>query len=139
MIPFELIPLISSHLVLSAGPTLFDIPPSFALDRLAATQHHDHTIPPLPPPPPPDTQVVVPQVRTREAVSEALKAAINTTVQRAPDSNSSTLSLSATVTVALNEKANVAPEPPFAIGNIFLSSCPGKKGPPSFDPPSTLD
>ncbi|KAJ7502766.1 protein-tyrosine phosphatase-like protein [Mycena galericulata] len=122
MIPFELIPLISSHLMLSAGPTLFDIPPSFALDRLTAAQHHDRTIPPLPLPPPPDTHVVVP---TRAAVSEALQAAINTAVAPSPPplptfhSNSSTLSL--------HEKANDPPEPPFAIGNIFLSSCPGKK------------
>ncbi|KAJ7124902.1 protein-tyrosine phosphatase-like protein [Mycena epipterygia] len=127
IIPFELIPLISSHMQLSAGPTLFDIPPSFALDRLI-TQQHDHTIPHIPPPPPPTTQMVVTQLRTRATVGEALKAAINTAVAPAlptAHSNSSTLELSLTVTVALDEKA--APEPAFTIGNIFLSSCPGKK------------
>ncbi|KAJ7039260.1 protein-tyrosine phosphatase-like protein [Mycena alexandri] len=134
IIPFELIPLISSHLLLSAGPTLFDIPPAFALDRLTAAQHHDNTIPRLPPPPPPpSTQMVVTQLRSRSDVSEALKAAINTAVAPVPalptlHSNSSTLSLSLTVTVALTEKtAPPPPEPAFTIGNIFLSSCPGKK------------
>ncbi|KAJ6497896.1 protein-tyrosine phosphatase-like protein [Mycena sanguinolenta] len=139
MIPFELIPLISSHLLLSSsGPTVFDIPSSFTLDRLTATQQHNHIIPPIPPPPPPpSTQSVVTQLRTRSAVSEALKAAISTAV--APvgalptlHSNSSTLSLSLTVTVALDEKSakpapQLPPEPTFTIGNIFLSSCPGKK------------
>lgn len=133
MIPFELLPLISSHLLLSSGPTVFDIPSSFTLDRLTATQHHDHTIPP--PPPPPSTQTFVTQLRTRSAVSEALKAAISTAVAPAAalpalHANSSTLSLSLTVTVALEEKPTpqLPPEPTFTIGNIFLSSCPGKKG-----------
>jgi hypothetical protein len=78
--------------------------------------------------------MVVTQLRSRSAVSEALKAAINTAVAPAPalptlHSNSSTLSLSLTVTVALDEKAEPPPpEPTFTIGNIFLSSCPGKKG-----------
>ncbi|KAJ7350247.1 protein-tyrosine phosphatase-like protein, partial [Mycena albidolilacea] len=132
MIPFELLPLISSHLLLSSGPTVFDIPSSFTLDRLTATQHHDHTIPP--PPPPPSTQTFVTQLRTRSAVSEALKAAISTAVAPAAalptlHANSSTLSLSLTVTVALEEKPapQLPPEPTFTIGNIFLSSCPGKK------------
>ncbi|KAJ7497135.1 protein-tyrosine phosphatase-like protein [Mycena latifolia] len=131
IIPFELIPLISSHLQLSAGPTLFDLPPSFALDRLTQC-HHDQSIPRVPPPPVPTTQMVVTQLRTRATVGEALKAAINTAV--APPalptlhSNSSTLSLSLTVTMALDEKDAPPPaEPPFTIGNIFLSSCPGKK------------
>ncbi|KAJ7755692.1 protein-tyrosine phosphatase-like protein [Mycena maculata] len=124
IIPFELIPLISSHLMLSAGPTLFDIPLSFALDRLTAAQHHHHTIPPLPPPPPPDRHPGYP-------VSEALRAAIDTDVAPSLPTfhpNSSILSLS---DPALDEKANSIPypppEPPFTIGNIFLSSCPGKK------------
>ncbi|KAF7362046.1 Phosphatases II [Mycena venus] len=138
MIPFELIPLISSHLLLSSGPTVFDIPSSFTLDRLTVAQHQNHNIPPIPPPPaPPSTQTVVTQLRTRSAVSEALKAAINTAVAPATGlptlhSNSSTLSLSLTVTVALDEKSAPAaplpqPESTFMIGNIFLSSCPGKK------------
>ncbi|KAJ7668402.1 protein-tyrosine phosphatase-like protein [Mycena polygramma] len=134
MIPFELIPLISSHLLLAQGPTFFDLPPSFALDRLTAAQHHDHSIPPVPPPPPPpSTQMVVSQLRTRSAVSEALKAAINTAVTPVATlptlhSNSSTVSLSLTVTIPPVEKPAQPPsEPPFTIGNIFLSSCPGKK------------
>ncbi|KAJ7287740.1 protein-tyrosine phosphatase-like protein [Mycena rebaudengoi] len=148
IIPFELIPLISSHLLLSSGPAIFDIPPSFALDRLILSQNHDHAIPRAPPPPPSipsqTTQMVVTQLRTRSAVSEALKAAINTavTVPVRPDapeslttfhSNSSTLALSLTVTVALDEKLptttnpSLPGEPAFTIGNMFLSSCPGKK------------
>ncbi|KAJ7188462.1 protein-tyrosine phosphatase-like protein [Mycena filopes] len=134
IIPFELIPLISSHLLLSAGPTLFDVSPAFALDRLTAAQQHDNTIPRLPPPPPPpSTQMVVTRLRSRSDVSEALQAAINTAVAPVPalptlHSNSSTLSLALAVTVTLTEKP--APPPPersFTIGNIFLSSCPGKK------------
>ncbi|KAJ7647482.1 hypothetical protein FB45DRAFT_200177 [Roridomyces roridus] len=110
IIPPELIPLISSHLVLADGPTLFDIPPSFALDRLTAAQYHDNSIQPLPPPPPPP---IIPPVPTRAAVTEALKAAIDTTV--------TSVSLSVTVSVAVEERAA------FAIGNLFMSSCPGKK------------
>ncbi|KAJ6607770.1 hypothetical protein B0H10DRAFT_2070375 [Mycena sp. CBHHK59/15] len=154
IIPFELIPLISSHLLLSAvGPTIFDIPLSFTLDRLTLSHQHDQSIPRLPPPPSipsPTTQMVVNQLRTRSTVSEALKVAINTTVtvpvkpdvsSASPEplatfhTNSSTVSLalSLTVTVALDEKNHSAPsssspgEPAFTIGNIFLSSCPGKK------------
>ncbi|KAK7057379.1 phosphatases II [Favolaschia claudopus] len=130
MIPFELIPLISSHLLLSSGPTVFDIPSSFTLDRLTAQQQHHVPIPPLPPPPspPPSTQNMVSQLRTRSAVSEALAAAINTTV--APSVRPSSLSLSLTVAVAMGEKtvpASLPLDPVFTIGNIFLSSCPGKK------------
>ncbi|KAJ7078915.1 protein-tyrosine phosphatase-like protein [Mycena belliarum] len=127
IIPFELIPLISSHLQLSAGPTLFDIP-SFALDRLTQARQHDQSIPRVLPPVP-TTQMVVTQLRTRATVGEALKAAIDSAVSPPAlpmlHSNSSSLSLSLTVTMAVDEKA--LPEPPFTIGNIFLSSCPGKK------------
>ncbi|KAJ7675087.1 protein-tyrosine phosphatase-like protein [Mycena rosella] len=120
IIPFELIPLISSHLLLSAGPTSSTSP--LRLPSTASPSQRTTTSP---------SPMVVTQLRTRATVGDALKAAINTTV--APvlpttHSNSSTLALSLTVTVALEKAAAPPlPDPPFTIGNIFLSSCPGKK------------
>ncbi|GLB37237.1 putative protein tyrosine/serine/threonine phosphatase activity [Lyophyllum shimeji] len=84
MIPHELIPLISSHLLFNSSPTpsptVFEVPPSFTLGRLLATlSTHRHTRAPTCPAPTPTVgpQLVVRHLRTRSKVTEALQAAIN--------------------------------------------------------------
>ncbi|TFK75309.1 phosphatases II [Pluteus cervinus] len=76
----ELMPLISSHLVFTPlSPTIFDIPPSLALDRLIAV-NQPHTspraqclqVPPASPRPSPGLHL-----RTRSSVIEALHAALS--------------------------------------------------------------
>ncbi|KAG6857273.1 hypothetical protein H0H87_007106 [Tephrocybe sp. NHM501043] len=183
LIPPELIPLISSHLLLSSAcPTIFEIPHSFTLDRLLmphAVAHPSTSIQP---------QVTVKHLRTRTKVTEALQAAMTgsfspvieqgaalkqnlSPIIRRPQStdilpadklvtmtrsNSSSISLSLSWTISdlpssngtaekllasvpdLNEFDRVqtpveisahtaSTGPPLLIGNLFLSSCPGKK------------
>jgi len=84
MIPHELIPLISSHLLLKnpspTSPTVFDVPPSFSLDRLLTSlSAHRHTRAHIYSAPVPSfrPQLVVKHLRTRSRVSEALQAAIS--------------------------------------------------------------
>ncbi|KAG6908389.1 hypothetical protein DXG01_004818 [Tephrocybe rancida] len=82
IIPQELIPLISSHLLLaSASPTILEIPYSFTLDHLLAPsstlrqiQHPEIFTNPFPPIQP---QIIVKHLRTRTKVTEALQAAMN--------------------------------------------------------------
>ncbi|KAF8891678.1 protein-tyrosine phosphatase-like protein [Infundibulicybe gibba] len=183
LIPPELLPLISSHLLMSfTPPTIFETNPSFRLDRLALSHQQpyprSHPVPSAPPLPVP---FVIGHLRTRSSVTEALQAAINSTinspacpplictntnppsVSALPRSNpkpphpvmpaSSNLCppkhpRSAPPTVSefifakvdrLDEKIcshapvhagpapNTSPLTPFLIGNMFLSSCPGKK------------
>lgn len=94
----ELIPFLSSHLFLNASPssesiishcpTIFDIPPSFALHRLIANQHRP-AVPLLTTtlPSAPHSQNI-PQSQSRFNVTAALEIALNTNISLDPYSES---------------------------------------------------
>ena len=85
IIPLELLPIVSFHLVQTRkpSPVLYDIPPPYHLDRATSYTH-----PTQPPPPimkPPVTRIesgnaspLAPVVWNRAAVAQALQAAMNT-------------------------------------------------------------
>ncbi|KAG5646297.1 hypothetical protein DXG03_003894 [Asterophora parasitica] len=186
IIPHELIPLLSSHLLFNSvspsPPTMFEIPSSFSLDRLVApssahpqpTQIHTTSSPPLPP------QTMEKTLRTRTKVTEELQVALNGNLsgviplpkpEKRRSHRHTIPQRSAPVAIIPSEKAPVmlhsnassvslfpspdaqppslhhilkpgleppssktiqntiphSPETSLLIGNIFLSSCPGKK------------
>ncbi|KAH0589325.1 hypothetical protein H2248_005087 [Termitomyces sp. 'cryptogamus'] len=82
MVPQELLPMISSHLLFaSATPTIFEVPYSFTLDRLLSplSSHHQTGHPDSRPTatPPVKSRIDIQHFRTRSRVTDALQAAIN--------------------------------------------------------------
>ncbi|CAA7259261.1 unnamed protein product [Cyclocybe aegerita] len=147
IIPPDLVALISSHALLAsspAAPTLLEIPHCFSLDRLSILRDA-RLQQQLPPPPPVPLLAKHPHFRTRSNIADALHAAISTgIVSQDPQPEpaflaSLSLSLSMT-TVPLplsfqkphdSDLSLYSRNSPYAssftIGNLLLSSCPGKK------------
>ncbi|KAJ7072462.1 protein-tyrosine phosphatase-like protein [Mycena amicta] len=119
ILPLEYVSFISQLLHSSerAKATIFDLEPAFTLDRLLM-QRPDHPPTRLPPPPPPPPKMLVAHPAS---LRDALQAALTSSVDSSASPNTA---LSLTLTVALDEKS-CPPRPD--IGNLFLSSCPGKK------------
>ncbi|KAF7315315.1 TYR-PHOSPHATASE-2 domain-containing protein [Mycena indigotica] len=127
IIPCDYIPFISRQLAYSSHPraaTVFDLEPAFTLDHLLIQQRLDsNNLPPPPPPPPPPQMLVTRLSSSSSSLCDALHAALTTSVDSPICTNAA---LSVTLTMPLDTKTS--PSVPDAIGNLFLSSCPGKKG-----------
>ncbi|KJA27765.1 hypothetical protein HYPSUDRAFT_197926 [Hypholoma sublateritium FD-334 SS-4] len=134
IIPADLVDLMSSHALLSpAAPTLLDIPPPFTLDRLSVVRDARFQMPP-----PPYFFAKQTHFRTRSDVTDALQAAISSGMDsganREPRVSVSlsmsipTLPMDPTIRPPNNIFRPPTRDPSlFTIGNLFLSSCPGKK------------
>ena len=129
----ELLPVISSHFVRSTNPypILHELPPSFRLHRFTRRPSFSKfTPPPIPCQLSDETQTLSSQPRLRNGVSQALQLAMSTGITgrgrhlplRAP-----TPSVMKT-TPTLNDGATGYEIKQPVIGNMLLSSCPGKKG-----------
>ena len=147
IIPADLVDLISSHALLSpSAPTILDIPPPFTLDSLSAVRDARFYMPP-----PPYFYAKQTHFRTRSDVTDALQAAINSGMDYGANRFKTEFSPEPHVSVSLSMSIPTVPvfpapmmdpyrppnnihRPPirdpslFTIGNLFLSSCPGKKG-----------
>lgn len=79
IIPFELLPIISSHLVEAhkSSPVLYDVPPAYYLDRVTIYQPPTESSPPIPAVPPP----LPPLAWNRSTVTQALQIAMNTGIR----------------------------------------------------------
>ncbi|KAK7467414.1 hypothetical protein VKT23_004468 [Stygiomarasmius scandens] len=139
----------------SSQPTIFEVPTPFTLDRLIATQSKNSLVkghPSFDPSLSPTVAASTLHLRTRSHVTEALQAAISSGIPSLPDAQAScdlTVS-SVSVSVSLVTMPPLTPpdtpeitspidsprlplgssglhQPGFVLGNIFLSSCPGKK------------
>ena len=121
----ELLPVISSHLVRNPNPypILHELPPPFRLHRFTRRPSFSHISPPPIPP-------TLPQggLRNGVSISQALQLALSTGITgkgclpfRVP-----TPSVSKT-TPALDDRIVPLETKQPAIGNMLLSSCPGKK------------
>ncbi|KAJ3752215.1 protein-tyrosine phosphatase-like protein, partial [Lentinula raphanica] len=141
---------------LQTRPTIFEVPSAFTLDRfiLSSSGNLRTSFSPTPQnpilPSPDSTETPLdPRLRTRSHVTEALQAALNSGIKSGSatpveeprattfHSNGSSVSLSITLN-PLQAEAQLpsldsipAPSstatPSFLLGNLFMSSCPGKK------------
>ncbi|KAL1743076.1 protein-tyrosine phosphatase-like protein [Schizophyllum fasciatum] len=156
IIPPDLLALVSSHLVLSPRqvPTVFELPAKFQLDRLVERYLPPGMQVQPPPYPPPEGPPHI--LRTRSGMSAALQAAIGDEISPVPppplppsveplkpglppslprlltkNSNASQLSLPVSekdLDVGSDEEKPLSPTTPtFMLGNLYMSSCPGKK------------
>jgi hypothetical protein len=151
MIPPELISFISSHLLLSSAPTVFSIPQPFSLDRLLTTQSNHsgrnylesldsnlipkrtntslHIFRALYEEQPTNISqkgiIKVVKHVSQSCLSDALDTLVNADMPSQPfpicrDARAQVLSY------PTRRETDIAQTP--LIGNLFLSSCPGKKG-----------
>lgn len=150
MIPAELISFISSHLLLSSAPTVFSIPQPFSLDRLLTTQDHSsrngldsniipkrtntslHLFGALYEEQPTNVSqkgiIKVVKHVSQSCLSEALGTLVNGDVPSRPfpicrDARTQVLTYPTRRETTSSDIAQTR-----LIGNLFLSSCPGKKG-----------
>lgn len=135
IIPPELLSIVSSHLSRSSKPfpVLFEIPPTYTLDRITAYPHlppNLPTLPPsMPPPPIPDSSTLA-RIRNRSSVSEALQAAINSGLAAAAAASASGGGLAPTPSASAPPMAKY----PWTDATFAM---PMPKNPRTFSAPST--
>lgn len=172
IIPFELLPIISAHLTTppKGSPVLYDVPPIYTLDRISSTPQVPHRSISAHIPPSPEAANYFPHIRARVLVSDALQAAINSSLAASGNAMPAAKGLSSTSWTGIpppisiertssappvpysnmipNESKKISsaldslkrktpmpatipieplPKPSLLIGNLLLSSCPGKK------------
>jgi hypothetical protein len=139
LLPPDSLGLISSQAILAGppSPVLLEVPTSFQAQHVTTSIH---PLPTMQQPPPP----------IRSQLTAELEAAISAELTSAADVESDSLSVSSSsISLSLSieipsyqpakplvfhSSLKVIPPPVghFSIGNLYMSSCPGKKGTPSY-------